>query len=631
MSASGEPPPSSSPPPWRGRRDGGPSPSVLPATPPGWVAVRTERGPPWETVPLSLTDQEQALFATLRRFVAVQGLPTTLRVAGGWVRDKLLGGPMARVDIDLAVDIPSGTEFAKLLRQWLRGEGAVATEGSSTTEVGVIRRCPARSKHLETARLSVLGLSLDVVSLRTEAYVAGSRIPAVAWGTPREDAFRRDFTINALFFNASEGVVEDWTGRGVGDLRRRLVRTPLPPQTTLLDDPLRALRAVRFAARLAFSVDPGLAAAARAAAVRRAFAEKISRERVAAELDAILTAPSAVRGVGLLAHLRLLPLVLPSVVPPAVDAASSGGSGWPRYPPTSGAASGGPSPSWTAVPAGPAAAAATGALASLEALRLADFGGWAAASAALSADEVRLARYAALTLPLAGPGAAPASGTEDHPSTRREQQPLSAIAVALREELRMAARDVAAVVGVHRAADAFRALATTDCLAGALFRKADWLGADDGSPRAPPLSASPPLGGERLALGLATRAAGPHWRVSLLTALVGDLPPGGAAANVLDGDYTPTATLAAGARTDSVVAAYERVARRIRQADVADAAAVRPLLNGTAVAALLPHLPRGPLVGEILEQQVRWRLAHPRLSAKTCAEWIIAEYGDARG
>lgn len=580
---------------------------------------------------MTLTEQERTLFATLRRFVAAQGLPTTLRVAGGWVRDKLLGEPMARVDIDLAVDAPSGTAFAEHLREWLRGEGEDTAGGDRGPRVGVIRRCPARAKHLETARLSVLGLTLDVVSLRTEAYAAGSRIPAVAGGTPREDAFRRDLTINALFYNITERTVEDWTGRGVADLRRRLVRTPLAARTTLLDDPLRALRAVRFAARLRFGVDAALAAAASDAGVRQAFATKISRERVAAELDAILTAPSAVRGVGLLAQLGLLPLVLPSVVP----AAEALGGGQLAGEAGAGAELG--SPAVTSAPAVAAAIAATGALASLEALRLADFGGWAAAGAALAAEEVRLARYAALTLLLARRATALAAGRDTtvgtRTATRPARRPRSAVAATLREELRMASRDVAAVVCVHEAAATFRALVTSDRPPATLFRPADRLGAAV-DPQ-PPARAAPRLPSadvaERLALGLATRAAGPHWRVSLLIAAVGDLPPGDAAPNVLDADYTPAAALAAGAATNRLVGAYGRLARRIRDANVAAAADVRPLLDGTAVAAVLPHLRRGPLVGEILDQQVRWRLAHPTLSADTCAEWILAEYGHAHG
>jgi tRNA nucleotidyltransferase/poly(A) polymerase len=64
-------------------------------------------------------------------------------------------------------------------------------------------------------------------------------------GGPEEDAFRRDLTINSLFYNVNTGAVEDYVGRGMEDIRNQIIRTPLPALTTLLDDPLRVLRAVR--------------------------------------------------------------------------------------------------------------------------------------------------------------------------------------------------------------------------------------------------------------------------------------------------------------------------------------------------------------------------------------------------
>jgi tRNA nucleotidyltransferase/poly(A) polymerase len=98
----------------------------------------------------------------------------------------------------------------------------------------------------------ILGHWVDFTNLRTETYEAGSRIPTVRFGTAEEDAQRRDFTINSLFYNLNSRRIEDLTGHGLCDLlERQLVRTPLPPRTTFLDDPLRLLRAVRFAARWA--------------------------------------------------------------------------------------------------------------------------------------------------------------------------------------------------------------------------------------------------------------------------------------------------------------------------------------------------------------------------------------------
>ena len=106
---------------------------------------------------------------------------------------------------------------------------------------------------------------IDFVNLRAEEYTdESSRIPdLMRIGTPEEDAFRRDLMINSLFYNINSEVIEDLTGCGVKDLFDGIIATPLLPLTTLLDDPLRVLRSVRFAARLRFFMDERLREAAR--------------------------------------------------------------------------------------------------------------------------------------------------------------------------------------------------------------------------------------------------------------------------------------------------------------------------------------------------------------------------------
>lgn len=91
----------------------------------------------------------------------------------------------------------------------------------------------------------------------------------------QEDALRRDLTINSLFYNVNTGEIEDFSGRGLADMRDGIIRTPLPPLTTLLDDPLRVLRAVRFASRLDFRMAPDLTEAASDARVHRSLAQKV--------------------------------------------------------------------------------------------------------------------------------------------------------------------------------------------------------------------------------------------------------------------------------------------------------------------------------------------------------------------
>ena len=139
------------------------------------------------------------------------------------MRDKLLGKNSS--DIDIALDTCMGQDFANKVNEYL------ATKGEETRGVGVIQSNPEQSKHLETATMRVHGSWLDLVNLRSESYSEGSRIPEARFGTPTQDAERRDLTINALFYNISTDTVEDFTGKGLSDLQGGLIRTPLPPRT----------------------------------------------------------------------------------------------------------------------------------------------------------------------------------------------------------------------------------------------------------------------------------------------------------------------------------------------------------------------------------------------------------------
>ncbi|KAG2449716.1 hypothetical protein HYH02_005243 [Chlamydomonas schloesseri] len=212
---------------------------------------------------IQLTDKEREIFDTLLAAVRQAGSGTTLRCAGGWVRDKLLG--RGSDDIDIALDDCLGKDFAELVNEFLKSQGREARHAA------VIHSNPDQSKHLETARMKIGEVWLDLVNLRSETYAADSRIPTMTFGTPQQDALRRDFTINALFYNISAGgVVEDLTGRGLQDLRDGLIRTPLPPMETFLDDPLRVLRAVRFGTRFGFQLHPDILEAAASEQVRAA-------------------------------------------------------------------------------------------------------------------------------------------------------------------------------------------------------------------------------------------------------------------------------------------------------------------------------------------------------------------------
>lgn len=153
-------------------------------------------------------------------------------------------------------------------------------------------------------------LEVDIVNLRTEEYAQNSRIPTVAIGTPYEDALRRDLTINSLYYNIQTREVEDFTGHGIDDLRKKLIRTPLPPMTTLEDDPLRALRAIRFACRFNFTIDDELLKACSSPKVHQQCQTKVSSMRVVDELDRMMENPTVFRAVYLLYKTRLLHMML---------------------------------------------------------------------------------------------------------------------------------------------------------------------------------------------------------------------------------------------------------------------------------------------------------------------------------
>ncbi|XP_048324968.2 CCA tRNA nucleotidyltransferase, mitochondrial isoform X2 [Ziziphus jujuba] len=273
--------------------------------PPTTVHVRDE---------IELTNVEKKIFdrllGTLRHF----GLQNQLRVAGGWVRDKLLGKDC--YDIDIALEDMMGSEFVAKVRDYL------LSVGEEPQGIAVIPSNPEQSKHLETARMRICDMWIDFVNLRCEEYSDDSRIPKTQkFGTAEEDAYRRDLTINSLFYNINTSSVEDYTKRGLEDLKSGRIVTPLPPKATFMDDPLRVLRAIRFGARFEFILDEELKEAAAGDDVKGALAAKISRERIGTEIDLMISGKQPVKAMAYICDLKLFWVVfsLPPKFEPAVS------------------------------------------------------------------------------------------------------------------------------------------------------------------------------------------------------------------------------------------------------------------------------------------------------------------------
>src|SRR2546421_8184195 len=197
---------------------------------------------PASLTPPALPDWERP-FAAVREQAARRGLRAL--VVGGYVRDRLLGGDREKQirEVDILV------------------EGQGATQVATAVASALQRHPPVIFERFGTAHLDIdTGHALEFVSSRVERYDPASRKPDVSPGTLKDDVMRRDFTVNTLLMEW-DGTVLDLTGRGLADLSGRRIVTPLEPKTTFDEDPLRMLRAVRFATTLQFTLDPRVASA----------------------------------------------------------------------------------------------------------------------------------------------------------------------------------------------------------------------------------------------------------------------------------------------------------------------------------------------------------------------------------
>lgn len=214
-------------------------------------------------------------------------------VVGGYVRDIFLERKSKDIDF---VTVGSGIEVAK----------AVARKhGNNKSHLAVF-------KTYGTAQVKIMGLELEFVGARRESYMHSSRNPIVEDGTLHDDQLRRDFTINAMAIcvnHDSWGKVLD-PFNGIEDMERRLIRTPRNPDITFSDDPLRMMRAVRFATQLGFEIEEETFEAIKRNANR---IKIITRERIADELMKIMRSPKPSRGFFLLDKSGLLQLICPEL------------------------------------------------------------------------------------------------------------------------------------------------------------------------------------------------------------------------------------------------------------------------------------------------------------------------------
>lgn len=215
---------------------------------------------------------------------------------GGCCRDLLLGLPIK--DIDLAVDLPDGgIRFANTLHA--RG----LTVGAPTV-------FPA----FGTARIRLKAYpedEIELVQTRREKYTdRNSRNPETVFGTLQEDCFRRDLTVNSLYYDITRGKTLDLTGHGISDIRYGVIRTPLDPDTTFDDDPIRILRCIRFATRYGWEISDDIMESMRKNVGRLRI---IKIERLSNELISILTGNHADKALMLLRSIGALRYLIPEL------------------------------------------------------------------------------------------------------------------------------------------------------------------------------------------------------------------------------------------------------------------------------------------------------------------------------
>lgn len=216
-------------------------------------------------------------------------------VIGGYVRDCFLGRPSK--DIDIVVE-GSGIELAEAVGERVH------------SNVSVFR-------NFGTAMLRYHGIEVEFVGARKESYRRDSRKPIVEDGTLEDDQLRRDFTINAMAFSLQKedfGALVDPFG-GIRDLAAGIIRTPLDPDTTYSDDPLRMVRAIRFATKLTTEDQKFTIVQESLDSIRRnrGRMEILSKERIVEELNKILVTPKPSIGFRLLDETGLLDYVLPQL------------------------------------------------------------------------------------------------------------------------------------------------------------------------------------------------------------------------------------------------------------------------------------------------------------------------------
>ena len=240
---------------------------------------------------IAFSEKEKEIFETIGHTATQLNMPAYL--IGGFVRDKIIGRPTRDADI---VCLGDGIKLAERVSRHFHPHPQVSF-----------------FKNFGTAHIRVGDFDIEFVGARKESYNEASRKPEILPGSLEDDQNRRDFTINALAIRLNDkgfgDVVDPFNG--LADIETKIIRTPLEPLQTFSDDPLRILRAIRFASQLHFTIDD---TTLQAISENKARLKIVSQERITDELNKIMLSPKPSIGWALLFTTGLLEVIFPQMI-----------------------------------------------------------------------------------------------------------------------------------------------------------------------------------------------------------------------------------------------------------------------------------------------------------------------------
>ncbi|CAH8384017.1 unnamed protein product [Eruca vesicaria subsp. sativa] len=508
---------------------------------------------------IDLTDNERKIFDLLLGFLHESNLKTQLRVAGGWVRDKLLGKDSD--DIDIAIDDMTGSEFLETFQDYF------SNKVGEVVNIHIIKSNPKKFKHLETGKMRLFNQWIDFVQLRKEEADENSRYPKSAFGTPEEDAYRRDLTINRKLVEFIRDDDDD-AMTGIDDLKSGRIITPLPAKTTFLEDPLRVLRAIRFGAKFCFTLDEELKEAASSEEVRVALERKICRERIGNEIDMMITGTGPVSAVTYLSDFKLFGVVfaIPSSSEPSPG--TNCGSLCRDY----------MEAMWNLI----------------QTHGLVNF----------SSEQRRLALYAALFLPF-----------RRMVYKENKEKLVSVVNYILKNSMKRKFKDAETVISIHRAAERFKSLILPLQLKNPVhLDKLDWGSeilelCESISLNDPKVLATSKI---RVLTGFLLRDIKDFWRVALLVSLL-----------LYKDDDGMNLDL------DKKIEIYLTIQDNIRELSLDNVWDIKPLMDGEEIikevqkeGLVTAKQDRGPIIREWQKKMLTWKLTYTKGSKEEWMSWM---------